>query len=145
MESCREQAKSLGVSQMVDFLGYRKDIQQLVPMCDIAVASSLREGLPVNIMEAMACGLPVVAIDNRGHKELVHNNKNGWVVSNNNPVEFSNKIKALAGIESLRLKFGINGRRIILKRYSINKVLSEKSRIYQAYMEGTEGAKWAIQ
>ena len=40
-------------------------------MSDIAVASSLREGLPVNIMEAMACGLPVIAVDNRGHRELL--------------------------------------------------------------------------
>ncbi len=51
---------------MVDFLGFRKDIPEILPMCDVAVASSLREGLPVNILEAMACGLPVVASDESG-------------------------------------------------------------------------------
>ena len=55
---------------MVDFLGYRNDIETLLKISDLAVASSLREGLPVNIMEAMACGLPVIASDNRGHREL---------------------------------------------------------------------------
>ncbi|MDQ0217496.1 glycosyltransferase family 1 protein [Peribacillus cavernae] len=144
LEGCREKAKSLGISHMVDFLGYRNDIQQIVPMCDMAVASSLREGLPVNIMEAMACGLPVVAIENRGHRELVHNNRNGWMIGNNNPIEFSNKIKALAEIEGIGQRLGRNGRSIILKQYSVDKVLSEKSRIYKSYMSEMEDAKWAI-
>ena len=65
---------------MVDFLGYRNDIETLLKISDVAVASSLREGLPVNIMEAMACGLPVIATDNRGHRELIKNNKNGWII-----------------------------------------------------------------
>ena len=64
---------------MVDFLGYRNDIAKILSVCDIAVASSLREGLPVNIMEAMACGLPVIASENRGHKELIQNGVNGWI------------------------------------------------------------------
>ena len=66
-DSCKKLASELGVDHMVEFLGYRNDIVNLLPMCDVAVASSLREGLPVNIMEAMACGLPVVATKNRGH------------------------------------------------------------------------------
>ena len=77
---CKELARSLDVIQSIDFLGFRNDIEELFPICDIAVASSLREGLPVNIMEAMACGLPVVASENRGHRELITNHKNGWLI-----------------------------------------------------------------
>ncbi|MBG9473209.1 glycosyltransferase family 4 protein [Priestia megaterium] len=144
LENCRELAANLGIFHMVEFLGYRNDLQKIVPMCDVAVASSLREGLPVNIMEAMACGLPVVALDNRGHRELVHNNKNGWVIDSTSRVEFASKIKALAKIEGVKHKLGINGRDMILKKYSIDKVLIEKSRIYKSYTEETEGVKWAI-
>ncbi|KIL49347.1 glycosyltransferase family 4 protein [Jeotgalibacillus soli] len=144
LKHCKEQAVNLGIRHMVDFLGFRKDLEKIVPMCDIAVASSLREGLPVNIMEAMACGLPIVAIDNRGHRELVHNNKNGWIITDHNQVEFSNKIKVLAGSEELKQKLGMNGRSMILKRYSVDKVLVEKSRIYRSYMAETEDIKWAI-
>ena len=144
LENCRELAANLGIFHMVEFLGYRNDLQKIVPMCDVAVASSLREGLPVNIMEAMACGLPVVALDNRGHRELVHNNKNGWVIDSASRVEFASKIKVLAKIEGVKHKLGINGRDMILKKYSIDKVLIEKSRIYKSYTEETEGVKWAI-
>ena len=82
LEECKRTCRSSwALKKMVDFLGYRNDIESLLKICDVAVASSLREGLPVNIMEAMACGLPIIASENRGHRELVKNNKNGWIIA----------------------------------------------------------------
>ncbi|ASK63728.1 glycosyltransferase family 1 protein [Virgibacillus phasianinus] len=144
LEGCREQAKSLGISHMVNFLGFRNDIQTIVPMCDIAVASSYREGLPVNIMEAMACGLPVVAVDNRGHRELVHNNENGWLVADNDLQFFSEKVIVLATTKALRESFGQNGRSMMLSTYSVHKVLQEINFIYAAYMKEGRELSWAI-
>ena len=144
LEKCREIAASLEVSHMVDFLGFRKDIDQMLPLCDLAVASSFREGLPVNVMEAMACGLPVVAVDNRGHRELISNNKTGWLVSDWDPEGFSNKLKVLANSAAMRRELGSNGRKLILADYSTNKVLSEKVRIYKSSMKGREEAIWAL-
>ncbi|WP_226038099.1 glycosyltransferase family 4 protein [Aquibacillus saliphilus] len=143
LERCRLLSSNLGISHMVTFLGFRNDIQQILPMCDIGVASSLREGLPVNIMEAMSCALPVVAVDNRGHRELVQNNKNGWTVASDDTKRFANKIKTLANVPDLKNKLGANGREIILKRYSTRKVLIEKSRIYRIYMNREEVTEWA--
>lgn len=143
LDNCKKLADTLGISHMVNFLGFRNDIQQILPMCDMAVASSFREGLPVNVMEAMACGLPVVAVENRGHRELIHNNKNGWALTDWDPVEFSRKVVALAKIADMKDKLGLNGRGDIMTKYSINKVLSENSQIYQSQME-QEGTKWAI-
>ena len=62
----------------------------------------LREGLPVNIMEAMACGLPVIATDNRGHRELIKNNKNGWIMDPQKVEEFSKKVKLLSKDRELK-------------------------------------------
>ncbi len=73
-------AKENGVADKIEFLGHREDIPDLLRMSDLCVASSLREGLPVNIMEAMATGLPVIAGDNRGHRALIINNNNGFTV-----------------------------------------------------------------
>lgn len=61
----------------VEFLGYRNDIPNLTRISDLAFSASKREGLPVNIIEALACGMPVVASMNRGHCSLIQNGKNG--------------------------------------------------------------------
>ncbi|WP_164667377.1 glycosyltransferase family 4 protein [Virgibacillus doumboii] len=143
LETCKELAGKLEINHMVDFLGFRKDIDQLLPMCDIAVASSYREGLPVNIMEAMACGLPVVAMENRGHRELVQNNKTGWTLAEWDAEAFAKKIKALATAVDMKKQLGLNGRDAIISTYSTTKVLAETSRIYQSFMVEQEETVWA--
>jgi glycosyltransferase EpsD len=140
---CKKIALNLGIADSINFLGFREDIEQLLKISDAAVASSLREGLPVNIMEAMSCGLPVIASENRGHKELIINNKVGWVIDNLNPKEFSKKMKILALDQQLRLKMGDGGRNVILQRYSEKKVLEEQSIIYKFYMRELEDVIWA--
>lgn len=142
-QECQELSLRLGVDGMVDYLGYRNDIDILLKMSDIAVASSLREGLPVNIMEAMACGLPVIANDNRGHRELIEDSKNGWLIRNN-AEDYSKKIKTLANNSELKIKFGLEGRNMILARFCIQRVLEEKSRIYRIHTGETEEVIWAI-
>ncbi|WP_034765837.1 glycosyltransferase family 4 protein [Rossellomorea vietnamensis] len=142
--TCMELAKRLEVEHMVHFLGFRKDIPELLPMCDVAVASSLREGLPVNMMEAMACGLPVVASVNRGHRELVKDHQNGWIVSLADIEDFSNKLKLLAASEDIRRQMGMTGRGMIERTFSVQRIVNEKSRVYQSYMKEKEVEKWAV-
>lgn len=144
-DSCKKLASELGVDHMVEFLGYRNDIVNLLPMCDVAVASSLREGLPVNIMEAMACGLPVVATENRGHNELIVNQYNGWTVSPENINDMANKIILLANEQHLITTLGDNGRDRIEKTYSVNSILNENSHLYERYMKEMEGIRWVAQ
>jgi glycosyltransferase EpsD len=144
LESCKELARTLKIENQVDFLGFRKDIAEILPMCDVAVASSLREGLPVNILEAMACELPVIASENRGHRELVKNMENGWLINPAETQEFGNKINYLAQSPELRNQLGRNGRRKVIKSYSIDQILKENSRIYQTAGKEKEVAKWAV-
>ncbi|QGQ47230.1 glycosyltransferase family 4 protein [Metabacillus sediminilitoris] len=131
--SCSKLATELGVDHMVEFLGYRKDIVNLLPMCDIAVASSLREGLPVNIMEAMACGLPVVATKNRGHIQLVKNNENGFIVNPEEVELFSKRLKELGTDKVLCKTLGKNSLRMV-KQFSLLTVSMELHSIYSRYM-----------
>ncbi|WP_100012078.1 glycosyltransferase family 4 protein [Lentibacillus sediminis] len=145
MEDCKKLAERLSINHMVEFLGFRKDIEKILPICDAAVASSHREGLPVNVMEAMATGLPVVAVNNRGHRELIHNNKTGWVLPNFDPQAFAQKITTLAKREDVRSQFGLNGRKAIIENYSITKILQETVHIYEDCMAGKEEEVWAAQ
>lgn len=142
-EECQKLAASLGIEKMVDFLGYRHDIEFLLKMSDIAVASSLREGLPVNIMEAMSCGLPILATVNRGHKELVQNNLNGWLIDSTNIDEFGDKMRMLAENEANITMMGKASRSRIVEHYSLYSVLQEKCSIYREFMDEMEELKWA--
>ncbi|MUV36923.1 putative glycosyltransferase EpsD [Lentibacillus sp. JNUCC-1] len=134
LEDCKAHAHHLGIADRVTFLGFRKDIEDLLPVCDVAVASSFREGLPVNIMEAMAAGLPVVATTNRGHNELVRNHREGYLLGPHEPELFAEKVKHLWAHKNLREHLGQQGRRTIEEAYSIDTVMLEKQLIYQRLM-----------
>lgn len=63
-------AKKLGVERNVHFLGFRKDVPELMQIADVAVSASRREGLPVNLIESAMTGLPIVALDCRGGRDI---------------------------------------------------------------------------
>lgn len=71
LEECKALAEQSGLGDRVRFLGYVEEMGWLYPLCDAAVSSSRIEGLPFNIMEAMASGLPVIASRVKGHTDLL--------------------------------------------------------------------------
>lgn len=73
----------LGLKNNVKLLGYVTNLEDYQHIADICVSCSKREGLPLNIVEAMMSGTPVVATYNRGHRELITDEQNGYLVSIN--------------------------------------------------------------
>lgn len=71
LEECKALAEELRLGGKVRFLGYVQEMGRLYRLCDGLVSSSRMEGLPFNLMEAMACGLPVVASRIKGHTDLL--------------------------------------------------------------------------
>ena len=110
----------------VMLLGKRTDINEILSITDIYLASSLREGLPVNIMEAMYKGLPIIATDNRGHRELVDDNKNGYIIYNVN--DMKDKIYKIIQ-DNAKYSFGKNGCNKV-NIFLINNVLNEMKLVY---------------
>ncbi len=129
----RKLAEDLGVEDKTVFLGHSEDVEELLKMSDVCVASSLREGLPVNIMEAMATGLPVVAADNRGHRALISDGEDGFLVEANNCDLAAEKTDLLFNDSDLYKKISENASRNIL-RFSKEKVSSEMKNIYRELM-----------
>lgn len=76
-------AEEQHISNKVIFTGWRSDVGDLLHASDVCVASSIREGFGLNLVESMACGLPVVAFENRGHREIVKNKENGYLIKQN--------------------------------------------------------------
>lgn len=118
------------LEKYVHFLGYRSDVDKLNMISDIAFSASLREGLPVNIIEAMASGIPVVCSDNRGHRSLIDNNENGIIFNPKNDNEMINGIINLYNAPSERIKMGQQSIQKA-KNYSLNKVLNNMADIYK--------------
>jgi glycosyltransferase EpsD len=134
LEESRALAASLGMEHKVVFMGYRKDVQWILRMCDVAVASSLREGLPVNILEAMASGLPIVATYNRGHSELIEDSVNGFLVPAGDVGLYAQRLLDLGSSVLLRRRMGLaNVHRV--QPYAVPQIESSLSRIYKQYMQ----------
>lgn len=126
-------AKELGLEGKVDFLGHCSNVDELLHASDIAVGSSVREGLPVNVMEALACGLPIVLSDNRGHRALTVNGQNGYIVNVNDFDEMARRIEELAYDEEKYKDFSENAVRLV-KIYSKENVIEELRAIYSDFI-----------
>lgn len=145
LEACKSVSVKLGVDRHVHFLGYRNDIPNLLHMSDIAVSGSLREGLPVQMMEAMACGLPIIATRNRGHLELVCDGRNGYLVPPQAAEQFAERIATLAASPDLRESMGRESLQMF-RKYEQKAVLHELGLIYESHMHNlTEGEERACQ
>lgn len=94
-ENLEALAKEQGLEDHFRFLGYTTELQKYLQICDCEIACSYREGLPLNVMEAMLCGKPVIASNNRGHRELIHEGVNGYLVEPNDVNGFAKRIEEI--------------------------------------------------
>lgn len=116
------------LNKNIHFLGFRKDIPKLLKISNISVSASLREGLPVNILEAMCEKLPVVATNCRGNRDLVKDNVNGYIISDKD--EFIDKVTILYKDKDKYKKLS-TGSNNIIKEYLLNNVMKYMKRIYE--------------
>lgn len=120
----QEYAETLQLTKYVRFLGWRDDIDKLYMMSDICTASSIREGFGLNLVEAMYCKLPIVASANRGHRTIIHDGKNGFLVPLDNAEMFADRINLLIEDVDLREKFiRLNSK--IIHRYDSAEIVDE--------------------
>lgn len=129
----RNFVKENNLEKYVCFLGYRHDIENFTMISDIAFSASMREGLPVNIIEAMACGLPVVCSNNRGHRSLIKDKETGFIFNLNCEKEMVDAILLLYKNPSLRTEMG-NRNIAEAKKYSIDIAINNMAEIYKNVM-----------
>lgn len=88
----RTLAQDLGISDGVDFLGLRSDVPELLSRFDVLVHAARTEGLGLAVLEAMACGVPVVATAVGGLPEIVQPGRTGWLVPAGDPLALSQTV-----------------------------------------------------
>lgn len=115
-----ELSKRLKINQITKFIGAvsHEEVPDYLNKLDIYCAPSISESFGVAIIEASACGIPVIVSDVGGLPEVVINNKTGYVVQNKNVNHITEKLYDLVMNEGKRIEMGKNGREYITSNYS---------------------------
>lgn len=125
------QVKSLNLENAVKFEGNQSDIARYLNMSDVYCCTSKVEGLPIAVLEAMACGLPVITTPAGGVVDIVKDGVNGFVVESNSN-ELANRMLSLSNNQSLRKICGEKSRQIA-HEHSMEKCAKEYEALYEKY------------
>jgi len=123
-------AEKLKISENVEFLGIRKDIDTLMQKSKIFVLPSRWEGLPMVILEAMASGIPIVATKVGGIPEIIEDGKDGILVEPENPEELAKAILRLLSDVNLRSLISLNAYKKVKEEYSIERYIRDLLNLY---------------
>jgi len=121
-EQCKQFARNLTVDNRILFPGYVSDVASWYAASDVAVSASRSEGLPFNVMEAMYCGLPVVASAVKGHSDLIKHDITGLLYPYDNHTSFEKQIIRLIRTPNLTADIGLKAKSSI-HQYSLENVL----------------------
>jgi glycosyltransferase involved in cell wall biosynthesis len=121
----------LSLSERVTFLGKRHDIPALLQAADAYVMSSAWEGLPMVLLEAAASGLPIVATDVGGNREIVQDGVSGLLVPPGDPAALAKAMQQLMAMpEATRRQMGEAGRRHVQQHYDLARVVDTWEALY---------------
>lgn len=134
------QARDLGLQDRVLFAGRRSDIPEILAASDIYVNSSLFEGLPFSILEAMAAGLAVVATAVDGNEEVLLRGKAGVLVQPLNAQELADALTHLVQDEKKRELLSRRGQSLVLKKFTVARMLENTERLYRETAAGARAA-----
>jgi glycosyltransferase involved in cell wall biosynthesis len=126
----RQQTAARGLNQTVLFPEWQADMPSFLGGCDAVVSTAIQEGLPRNVLEAMACGLPVVAWDIRGCRDLVVDGVTGFLVPFGDLDGMCTRLEQLAHDEAMRRNMGAGARERVIREFSEDRVIEEMRRIY---------------
>ena len=121
--------RDMHMENAVSMPGIQKDVCSYLQKADIYVSASLTEGLPLSILEAMACGLPVVATDAGGTVDIVSTGTNGIVVAKNNLDAMVDALDTMIADEAMRKQYAERSLRIA-KEWSIENCVRGYEELY---------------
>ena len=125
-----QRAGRLGVTDRVVFLGFRQDVGALLAATDLVVLPSLREGLSIALLEAMAAGKPIIATSIGSQREVASRADMARLVRPADALALSQAIVSLAGDEALMASLGASARALYQSRYTENRMLQSYKRLY---------------
>lgn len=114
---------------LIDYLGFAVDVRPYLRKADCVVFPSFyNEGVPRCLMEAASMEIPAITSYNRGCKEVVLNNSNGYICNLNDPFDLADKMEKMINTSpDERMRMGKNGRQLVLKKFDVCKIIEEYS------------------
>jgi glycosyltransferase involved in cell wall biosynthesis len=135
-ERLEELAHDLGIAKSCFFVGYQPEIAGLYRLFDAFLLPSVNEGTPVSAIEALAAATPVVATRVGGVPDVVRDGVDGYLVSVGDVEGAAAKLEALARDGKLRKRLGDAGRKRVLDRYSVTRLVDDVDRLYRSLLDG---------
>ncbi|MFH1479380.1 MAG: glycosyltransferase family 4 protein [Candidatus Omnitrophota bacterium] len=129
-EELENYAEKLGIKDMIEFKGWIRDLPKIYKELDIVSLTSLNEGTPVSLIEAMAAGRSVISTNVGGVSDVIEDGKSGYLVTPGNADEFTEKLMDLVKDPAKREEFGRNGRILVEKRFSKERLVNDMAKLY---------------
>jgi len=123
-------ARQIGIQDSVIFTGWRRDLEKIYAGLDIVCLTSLNEGTPVSLIEAMAAAKPVISTDVGGVKDIVEHEKNGLLVASGNIDEYADAVIKLIKNPDMRLNMGAYGRESVREKFSKDRLIEDMKKLY---------------
>lgn len=133
-DELKEYAEKLGIYDKIKMLGFRQDVYNIIHACDIFVITSLHEGLPTVLLEAMYLGRPVIATKVGGIPEVINDKFNGILIPPKEPIVFAIACLELIKNHDLRLQLAERAKSDVIANYSAERVMKETKKIYGAVL-----------
>src|SRR5206468_6695409 len=133
-----ERAHELGVARNTVFLGYQEDVAPFYAAFDALVLPSGNEGTPVTVIEALAAERPVVATRVGGVPDVVRDGEDGFLVEAGATDDLADRLGRLARDPELRRRMGEAGRRRVLPRYAVDRLIDDVDLLYRSLLEAAQ-------
>ncbi len=123
-----------GLRQQVFLMGWRSDVPRILKALDIFVLTSLWEGLPISVLEAMASSKPVISTDTGGVREVVFEGRTGFLAPRHDMETMSERVIDLLRNDLLREKIGINAKAFLGDNYCLANMVRDTANLYSALL-----------
>lgn len=117
---------------LITWAGRVNDVPAQLNSCHMALLPTYREGFPKTLLEAAACGLPIIATDVTGCREICHDGINGLLIEPRDPDSIVEAVARLADDPGLRSRFGQESRRLVETRFSEEIVVAQTMELYRS-------------
>ncbi len=132
-QSLKKLVQKLNLQNNVIFTGARKDAHRFYPLFDCFALSSKSEGISLALLEAMACGVPVVTTHNSKNHEVIEHEKSGLLVPVDDAKALANALEEIIINNKMARQRAVAGQKLVLEKFSIDRMVGEYERVYRSF------------